>query len=66
MARVGKYDALIAWEREDGLRWSVHLGEWVTEESNQFTSWLDTLDSAEWASAGTLPPGGQPVNINEP
>lgn len=66
---VGKYDSLVVWEREDGMRWSVFLNEWVTEESGEFTSWLDEDDRPELdesiAAGLVLPEGGKWVDINE-
>jgi hypothetical protein len=58
---VTKYDELWVIEREDGLRWSASSRTWVTEESNDFTSWaqdepvlavhgvdLATRDGGDW------------------
>jgi hypothetical protein len=58
---VGKYDALYVWEREDGMRWSVHLGKW-TNDPTEGTSFLDD-EFEEFFSS--LPAGGHPVDINE-
>lgn len=71
---VGKYEGLWVLENEHGLRWSVHLKDWVTEESNEFSSWSDTelerdgldaddLDEVE--AKYSLPSGGEWININE-
>jgi hypothetical protein len=70
MPEVGKYDALVVWQRADGRRWSVHLARWVAPDSNEFTSWLDTDENPEvdeWLSShpNSLPPGGEWININE-
>lgn len=71
---VGKYEGLWVLERSDGLRWSAHLKQWVTEESNEFSSWSDTelerddldaddLDAVE--AKYNLPTGHEWININE-
>lgn len=65
-SEVGKYDELWVYEREDGSRWNAGVGSWVTEESNDFTSWL-TDELAYWfmEKCESLPKNGKWININE-